>query len=215
MTVVGVIDNVLTERLEQTPDPVLYRPMTQSTNLSFAIAVRASGDPHRLAPAVVRSIRAADPNVPAFAVRTMDEVQGTAVAARRFTMQLLGGFAALALLLAAIGIYGVLAYLVHQRTREIGIRIALGARPIAVMRMVMSHALTLALAGIAAGAVAALAVGRLMQRAAAGLLFNVGPSDPLTFAVVTTLLVATAILAASVPARRATQVDPMVALRAD
>ena len=215
MTVVGVVGNTLAERLESDPAPMLYRPMTQATNLSFAVAVRTSGDPRALTQAVVRAVRGADPNVPAFAVRTMEEIEARAAASRRFSMQLLTGFALLALLLAAIGIYGVMSYLVHQRTREIGIRIALGARPFSVVRMIARRGLALAAAGTFAGTLAGFAVARLMAGSPAGLLFNVRAGDPATFMFVATLLLLTAILATILPARRASRVDPMVALRAE
>ena len=215
MTVVGVVGNVLNEQLEGKPGPMLYRPMTQSTNLSFAVAVRTSGDPTRLTRAMTEAVRGADRNVPTFAVRTMAEVQAAATASRRFSMQLLGGFALLALLLAAIGIYGIMSYLVTQRTREIGIRMALGARPLAVVRMVTARALGLAVAGMVVGAGAAVVVARVMSSEAAGLLFNVRPGDPMTFVVVAAALTVTALAAAAIPARRASRVDPMVALRAE
>jgi predicted permease len=215
MTVVGVVGNVLNERLEGSPGPMLYRPMTQATNLSFGIAVRTSGDPRSLSQAVNGAIRAADPNVPAFAVRTMDDVLAAATASRRFSTQLLGGFALLALFLAAIGIYGVMSYLVHQRTREIGIRMALGARPRLVVRMVAMHALRLAVAGTIAGAAAALLLLPLLAVPSAGFLFNVRVTDPLTLGIVAGLLVTTAVVATAIPARRASRVDPVIALRAD
>jgi putative ABC transport system permease protein len=215
MTVVGIVGNVLNERLENAPAPMLYRPMTQATNLSFAVAVRAAGDPRALSQAVVGAVRAADPNVPAFAVRTMDDVLAAATASRRFSTQLLGGFALLALFLAAIGIYGVMSYLVHQRTREIGIRMALGARPRAVVRLIAGHALLLACAGTAAGTAAALMLAPVLARPSNDLLFSVRATDPLTFAAVAVLLLGTAIVATAVPARRASRVDPVVALRAD
>ena len=215
MRVVGVVGNVLHDRLEGPPPPMLYRPMTQATNLAFAIAVRTSGDPSRLSRAVTAAVRGADPNVPTFAVRTMEDVQAAATASRRFSMQLLGGFALLALLLAAVGIYGVMSYLVTQRTREIGIRMALGARPSTVVRMVTRRALVLATAGVAAGAVAALITGRILSSMAADLLFNVRPGDPVTFLSVAVMLTLTALVSAAIPARRAARVDPMVALRAE
>jgi putative ABC transport system permease protein len=215
MTVVGVVGNVLNERLEGSPGPMLYRPMAQATNLSFGVAVRTSADPRSLTQAVVSAIRAADPNVPAFAVRTMDDVLAAATASRRFSTQLLGGFALLALFLAAIGIYGVMSYLVHQRTREIGIRMALGARPRAVVGMIAAHALRLAVIGTTAGAIAALLLLPVLALPATGLLFSVRARDPATLAVVAGLLIGTAVAATAIPARRASRVDPVIALRAD
>jgi putative ABC transport system permease protein len=183
----------------------------QASSLSMAIAVRTTGDPRRLTEAVARAVREADPDQPTHSVRTMEEVQAAATASRRFSIQLLGGFACLALLLAAIGIYGVMAYLVSQRTREIGIRMALGARPGSVVRLVVSYALRLAVAGVALGIVAA----GLLTRLISGMLFDVSPTDPWTFATITLMLLATALVATFTPARRAARVDPMVALRAD
>lgn len=211
MTVVGVVADVLTDQLEQAPRPMLYRPLTQASSLSMAIAVQTTGDPRRLTSALARAVREADPDQPTHSVRTMEEVQAAATASRRFSMQLLGGFACLALLLAAIGIYGVMAYLVNQRTREIGIRMALGARPGSVVRLVVSYALRLAAAGVVLGIVGA----GLLTRLISGMLFDVSPTDPWTFAIITMMLLATALVATFTPARRAARVDPMVALRAD
>jgi putative ABC transport system permease protein len=211
MTVVGVVADVLTDRLEQAPRPMLYRPLTQASSLSMAIAVRTTGDPKRLTEALVRAVREADPDQPTHSVRTMEEVQATATASRRFSIQLLGGFACLALLLAAIGIYGVMAYLVNQRTREIGIRMALGARPGSVVRLVVSYAVRLAAGGVVLGILGA----GLLTRLISGMLFDVSPTDPWTFAIMTLMLLATALVATFTPARRAARVDPMVALRAD
>jgi predicted permease len=211
MTVVGVVGNVLSDRLEQAPRPMLYLPLTQTSSLSMAIAVRTSGDPSRLTEALARSVREADPDQPTHSVRTMDEVQAAATASRRFSMQLLGRFAFLALLLAAIGIYGVMAYLVNQRTREIGIRMALGARPASVVRLVVSYALGLAAGGVVLG----MAGAALLTRLIAGLLLDISPTDPWTFAAITVTLIATALMATLTPARRAARVDPMVALRTE
>jgi predicted lysophospholipase L1 biosynthesis ABC-type transport system permease subunit len=211
MTIVGVVGNVLNERLELQPRPMLYRPMTQATNLSLALIVRTASDPARLAEPLSEAVRAADPDLPTFAVRTMEDVLTSAMASRRFSLELVSGFAILALLLAAIGIYGTTAYLVSQRTREIGIRVALGATPASVIRLIIAYALTLAGAGALAGLTAAGGLTRFMQ----GMLFGVSPTDPLTFGVITVLLVFTAVLAAVTPARRASRVDPLVALRAE
>jgi putative ABC transport system permease protein len=211
MRIVGVVGNVLSDRVEQAPRPMLYRPLTQASSLSMAIVVRTSGDPARLAEPLTRAVRDADPDQPTHSVRSMADVQAAATASRRFAMQLVGGFALLALVLAAIGIYGVMAYLVSQRTREIGIRMALGARPASVVGLVVSYALALAVGGVLVGIVGAAVLTRLI----AGMLFGVSPSDPLTFATIALTLIATALAATLTPARRAARVDPMVALRAE
>ncbi len=205
------VGNVLSDRLEQAPRPMIFLPLTQASSLSMAIAVRMSRDPRGLAEALARSVREADPDQPTHSVRTMSQMQAAATASRRFSMQLLGGFAFLALLLAAIGIYGVMAYLVNQRTREIGIRMALGARPASVVRLVVSFALGLAAGGVVLGMAAAVFLTRLI----AGMLFDISPTDPWTFAAITVTLIATALIATLTPARRAARVDPMVALRAE
>ncbi|HKC87305.1 MAG TPA: FtsX-like permease family protein, partial [Blastocatellia bacterium] len=141
--------------------------------------------------------------------RTMVEVMGASVEARRFNMLLLGVFAAVAMLLAAVGIYGVMSYAVTQRTREIGVRVALGARPRDVIRMVVGRGMLLTSIGAAAGVALSLGLTRLMS----GMLFGVGAKDPLTFACVSVLLAGVALLACYIPARRAARVDPMVSLR--
>ena len=139
----------------------------------------------------------------------MDEIVATSIADRRFSMILLVVFATLALLLASVGIYGVISYVVGQRTHEIGIRMALGARPLDILRLVLSGAGRLAIIGIAVGLVSALGLTRLM----ANLLYGIGPNDPLTFIAVPAVLISVALLASYLPARRATKVDPVVALR--
>jgi predicted permease len=211
MTVVGVVGNVLSDNLEAGVRPMLYRPLAHVSSLSMAAAVRTSGEPAALAMALARAVRAVDPDQPTFAVRTMDHVKASGMAARRFAIQLVGGFAMLALVLAAIGIYGVMAYLVGQRTRELGIRIALGARRAEVVWMVVARAARLAVIGVAVGGAVSLAAGELV----AGLLFQIRPTDPWTFATTALLLTFTAVAAAAAPAVRAAHVDPIVALRAE
>jgi ABC-type antimicrobial peptide transport system permease subunit len=157
------------------------------------------------------AIRQIDPNLPMADVRTMTDVVGAAMSTPRFTSVLLSIFAVLALTLSAIGIYGVLSYVVSRRTREIGIRVAIGARRMQVIQMVLRSGVTLALAGIAAGVVLALVMTRFLQ----GLLHGVAPADPATFAAVALALGAVALVASAVPAWRASRVDPVVALKSE
>jgi ABC-type antimicrobial peptide transport system permease subunit len=202
---------VLGDRLDAPPRATIYRPLTQASSLSMGLVVRSSGDMSRLEQVMGQTVREADADLPVYAVRTMKAIEATASAARRFSMRMLGGFALLALTLAAIGIYGVMAHLVSQRTREIGIRMALGARPAAVVGMVVAQAVRLAGAGVALGLVAAFMVTQLMS----GMLFQVSPTDPWTFVAIGALMTITALIAAATPARRAARVDPIVALRTE
>jgi putative ABC transport system permease protein len=171
--------------------------------------VRTAGDPASLANAARREIWSVDKDLPVFGATTMSDVLAGSVAQRRFSMSLLGAFGMLALLMAAIGLYGVLSYSVSQRMHEMGLRMALGANARDLMRLVVGQGLRVALAGVAAGVLASFAATRLL----AGMLFGVSPLDPLTFVCVAAVLVAAALLASFIPARRATRVDPMVALR--
>jgi ABC-type antimicrobial peptide transport system permease subunit len=211
MTVVGVVNDVRSERPEDPPRPTMYRPLRQSSNLILALVLKTAADPQTLAGPLAAEVRAVDPDQPTYGIRTMDEIVRYATASRRFSAQLLGAFAILALVLAAVGIYGVMAFMVGQRTREIGIRIALGANPRAVVRLVLGQALALAGGGVIAGVLAAALVTRLL----AGLLFEVRSTDPATYTTIALLLAATAAIAAWRPARRAASVDPISALRAD
>jgi ABC-type antimicrobial peptide transport system permease subunit len=214
MTIVGVVGNVLSESLEVGPRPMIYRPLTQASSLSMGLVLRSSSDPSSLGVLLSRAVRAVDADQPTFAVRSMSEVQAAGTAARRFAIRLVGAFAVLALLLAAVGIYGVLAYLVGQRTREIGIRMALGARRRAVVKLVVGRSLLLVLKGVAIGGVASFLIGQIVF-SLADVLFGVRPYDPWTFVTVAVVLTVTAVLAAAAPAARAARVDPIVALRAD
>ena len=211
MTIVGVVRDVKTDRLELDPEPLIYRSLLQVSNLSLTLVVRASGDPANLANAIRREVHAVDPNEPVYGVRTMDEVVAAALGERRFTMSLLALFAATALVLSAIGIYGVMACFVSQRTHEIGIRIALGAAPRDVLRLVLGQGVRLAACGVAAGVAGAVAMTRLIG----ALLYGVSPRDPSTFAVLSLMLASVAVVACYVPARRAMRVDPITALRHD
>jgi putative ABC transport system permease protein len=211
LTVVGVVEDVRTRRLEDDPRPTIYRPLGQRSGLSLSVVLKTQADPERLRSALASEVRSVDSDLPTYGVRTLEEMIATATASRRFSTQLLTTFAVLALGLAAIGIYGVMAFVVGQRTREMGIRIALGARPAAVVALVMRQAFVLAAAGVAAG----LAGAALLTRLLGGLLFEIRPTDPFTYTLIAALLAATAAMAAWRPARRAAAVDPITALRAE
>src|SRR5215207_6127858 len=209
VTVVGVVGNVKTEGFDQPDQPHLYLPALQAPGYAMAVYLRAEGDPKTLTQGLRQEVQAVDPNLPVFGERTMEEVVSASLAQRRFALQVVGGFGVLALLLAGIGVYGVVAYSVSQRTREIGIRLALGASPGAILRWVFGQGMRLTLLGLGAGLAGAFALTRLLR----GLLFGVETTDPLTYAGLALLLAAVALLACYVPARRATKGDPRVALR--
>jgi putative ABC transport system permease protein len=177
----------------------------------MTLTIRTAGDPMGIVNSVRAIVHEQDPQLAVADIRTMDQVISDSVAERRLTMVILVVFASSALVLAAVGIYGVIAYSVTQRTQEIGIRMALGAQRSHVLRMVVGQAMLLACVGIALGAAGAFALTRLM----ANLLYGVRPSDPVTFAAVAAVLAAVALLASVLPGRRATRVDPVVALRTE
>jgi ABC-type antimicrobial peptide transport system permease subunit len=173
------------------------------------VVLRTEGDPSALTSAVKRQIQALDSDLPLYNVRTMEQRVEDSLARRRFSMLLLALFACVALVLATIGTYGVMVYLVNQGTREIGIRIALGATQINIVRLVVWKGMALASCGVAAGLAGAFALSRLMR----SLLFGVRPDDPLTFVVISLLLTLITLLASYIPAHRAAQIDPIVSLR--
>jgi len=209
---VGVVGDTRDDGLGRDPIPTVYIPLAVMPDWPFfSYVVRTSGAPAAVAAAARETIRALDPNLPVRNVRTLDAVLAESVAPARWSTTLLGVFAGIALLMAGLGVFGVLSFAVTQRTRELGIRIALGAAPASVRRMVVGQGLGLVGAGLALGLVGALALTRLM----ASLLYGVAPTDPLTYAGVGAVLVAIAFVASYLPARRATRVDPIIALRAD
>jgi putative ABC transport system permease protein len=210
-TIVGVVGDVKYGGLDTTAQPEIFLPFTQHPVDSFTIVVRTQSDPLAFVPAARAELSGIDRELPISAVRSMDEVVGVSIAQRRFLMMLLGAFAATAVALAVIGVYGVLAYLVSQRTQEIGVRLALGAAPGDVVRLFVREGLALGVVGLAAGAAGALGIGRALTT----LLFGVTPTDPTTFAVVALALASAALGASYLPARRASRVDPMAALRVE
>jgi putative ABC transport system permease protein len=210
--IVGIVGDVRQETLEKEDRSSIYWPPSRFAYPFMTIAVRTAGTaPQSVVAAVTARVHELDPNIAVADVKTMDEVVGASVAQRRLVMTLLAVFAGIALLLSAVGIYGVISYAVSQRTQEIGIRMALGAQRGNVLVMVVRQALVLAGIGIGAGAVGAWLLGGLMK----SLLFGVRPADPVTFFAVAAVLALAGTLAAAIPALRATRVDPVVALRAE
>jgi len=213
--VVGVVGDVKLDGLDQTrPSATLYFPMSQMSTSGWSsfpmtLVVRSASGPSGVASLVSNAVHEVDPEIPVRDILTMDDLVTSSLSQQRFNMLLLGAFAGLALLLATVGIYSVLSYSVRRSVREIGIRLALGARLGDVLRTVVVEGMKPTLLGVAIGAVGALALGRVL----ASLVFEVKPTDPLTFLAVTMLLVAVALLASVIPAYRATKVDPVVALR--
>jgi putative ABC transport system permease protein len=212
MTVIGVVGDVKHSGLTQPTDPAVYTPFSQSDEAwrrFMTLAIRSRDASPGLVEEVKKQIWSLDSQIPVGDVHAMDELIAVSLAQQRFNMLLLGLFAALALILAAVGIYGAMAYAVNQRTHEIGIRTALGAQRRDVLRLVMRDGAKIVLFGIASGIAGAFALTRLM----ASLLFEVKPTDPATFAGVAILLALVALAACYIPARRAMRVEPMVALR--
>ena len=204
-----MVGDVRQKSLDKDPKPGVFLSNLEAPTGPINLVVRTHGDPKQLASAIRSEIHSLDREIPIADVKTMDEYVSESVAAPRFNTILLGGFAVLALVLAAVGIFGVISYSVAQRTREIGVRRALGADTWGVMRLVLGQGMGLTAIGVAIGVVGAFGVTRLLQT----LLFGVTPTDPATFAGVAAVLSAVAFLASYLPARRASKVDPMAALR--
>jgi predicted lysophospholipase L1 biosynthesis ABC-type transport system permease subunit len=217
VTVVGIVADVRHNGVTAPIKEKFYRPHAQFhrstgfTPSSMSLVVRTTGDPMLLARPLHAAVRELDPNTPVSSVRLMTEIVAGSMATPRLASGLLGLFAVVALVLSAVGIYGVLAYVVGQRTQEIGIRMAIGAEPAAVRRLVLGQGLRMSLAGVGLGTLAALGLTRLLG----SLLHEVRPHDPVTFLLVPLSLTAIALVASYLPARRATRIDPIAALRSE
>ena len=207
--IVGVVGDIHGESLASAPEPTMYLPYAQRPIVEAYFVVRTRHSPLAAVPEVRDAMRQVGPDVAIARVRTMEQVLSASMTNWRFRTILLALFGALAVFIAAIGIYGVISYSVAQRTHEIGVRMALGARRTDVLKLVIGHGFTLTLTGVAIGIIGALTLTRFLSN----LLYGVKPSDPITFIAVSVILTAVALLASYIPARRATKVDPMVALR--
>jgi putative ABC transport system permease protein len=208
-TVIGVVGDIKQIETRDAFQPYIYFPYAQVTGIFGSLAVRTALEPMSLSKAVKEAVWSVDKDQPVWKIRSMDSMMANDVAADQLVMALMSGFSVLALLLTAFGIYGVVSYSVGQRVREIGVRIALGATPGKVMRLVLAQSLNFTLVGVALGVAGAFAATRLMKQ----LLYGVETTDPLTFGVVLGLMAGVTLLSVVFPARRATKVDPMVALR--
>jgi len=210
--IVGIVDDVRRKGLDSDVQPEMYFSYVQKPERRLNLVIRSTmEDASLLTPAARAEVKAFNPRQIIWRAQTLEQMLSTSVAPRKFNMMLLGIFAGVALVLAAVGLYGVMSYSVSWRTQEIGIRMALGAKRADVLRMVVRQGMTMTLIGLALGLVGVIALSRVM----AGLLYGVSPTDPFTFAGVSMVLLVVALLACLIPARRATRVDPIVALRSE
>ena len=207
--IIGVVADVKNDDVDEAVDPIAYSPYAQNPWSTMSLVIRGTQDPTRLASAVRSEVQALDPNLPVSNIKPVRQMIDERISPKRLMTYILGVFALIALLLASVGIYGVMSYAVTQRTREIGVRMALGAQAVDVLKLVIKNGMTMALVGVAIGLAGAYALTRLL----ANLLFKVAPTDLVTFAAVSVSLMVVALIACYVPARRATKVDPLVALR--
>jgi putative ABC transport system permease protein len=210
LTVVGVVGRVKMEGLNQDSNRVQgYFSYAQIPSGAMTVVIKAAGDPQQLINSVRQTIAAVDPDQPIYSVRTMGDIRAESVAPERLNLTLMGIFAGIALVLSIVGIYGVMSYAVTQRTHEIGIRMAVGASPRQVFKLILGQGMILAVIGVVLGLVGAFALTRLMVT----MLFDVTPTDPATFIGVAALLIAVALVACFIPGRRATKVEPVISLR--
>lgn len=209
LTIVGVVGDIRSDGFDTASAPYIYVSEPQAPPYVSVVYLRTSGDPGTLGEAIRHEVQAVDPGVPVYGIRTMDEVVGKNLAARRFALELLGLFAAVAFLIAAIGIYGVMAYTFSRRTGEIGLRMALGAQRSDIFKTVLREGAAIVVFGVAAGLIGS----AMLTQSLRTLLFDIKPTDPLTFGVITALLSVVALLACFIPAQRAIRIDPLVALR--
>jgi len=207
--IVGIVGNISHTALSDPQQPEMYVAYAQYAPPTMNLVVRAAANPDSLAASLLQTVRALDRDETISAIRSMDDIVDSSVSQPRFSSSLLSLFAALALMLASVGLYGVMAYSVSQRTNEIGIRIALGAKQTDVLKMIVVQGMKLALMGVAIGLAGALAIGRFL----ATMLYQVKPTDPLTLVFMSIALIGVSLLANYIPARRAAKVDPIVALR--
>ena len=209
ITIVGVSGDIKSEGLDAATAPRIYLPVNQSPSYAMVVYLRTNADPGPLGDSLRREVQSIDPSIPVFGVLTMDEVVAKYLEQRRFALELLGVFASVAMLLASIGIYGVMAYTFSQRTNEIGIRMAMGAQRSDILKIAVNEGAMIVVFGVTAGLAGSFVLTRFLQ----AMLFDVKPTDPITFAAIPGILAAVALLACFIPARRATRVDPLVALR--
>jgi putative ABC transport system permease protein len=211
ISIVGVVGDIKTDGFDMPEQPHIYFPILQNPGYAMAVIVKTDTNPKTLTQSLREQVQAVDPDLPVFGEKTMEDIVEASLGERRFAMQLVTSFGVVALLLAGIGIYGVIAYSVNQRTREIGIRLALGANGRDIMGWVLTQGMGLSAAGVGLGLAGAFALTRLLQ----GLLFGIAPTDAITFTALAILLGLVALAACYIPARRATKVDPMIALRCE
>jgi predicted permease len=209
VTIVGVVGDIKSDGFEAPSVPHIYVALGQFAPVNAVVFLRSGADVEHLGEAVRHEVESIDPNVPVHSISSMDQIIARSVADRRFALELLGVFAAVALLLAAIGIYGVMSYSFSQRTHEVGIRIALGAQGLDILRMALGEGMRVVVIGLGSGLIAAAIMTRFFRT----MLFDIGPADPITFLSVSAILAGVAFLACYIPAQRATRVDPLVALR--